>query len=103
MITFGFIVMCSVGFSAYYIGVIIRKIALPGKDSPTLVNQLLLGIPVSLVVVTPLLGVLGAAFRGTESAQFAALTTLGIIMEHGMLLNETLTKHLKKIVDDTSG
>lgn len=100
MITFEFIVMCLVGFGAYYIGIIIRKIALPSNDSPTLINQLLLGIPVSLVVVTPLLAVLAAAFSGAESTQFAALTTVGIIMEHGMLLNETLTKHLKKIVDN---
>ncbi len=69
MITFEFVVMCLVGFGAYYIGVIIRKIAMPGNDSPKLLHQLLLGLPVSLVVVTPLLGILGAAFRGTESTQ----------------------------------
>ena len=100
MITFEFVVMCLVGFGAYYIGIIIRKVAMPGKDSPALLNQLLLGIPVSLIVVTPLLGVLGAAFRGTELNLFAALTIIGVIMEHGMLLNETLTKHLNKIVAD---
>jgi hypothetical protein len=84
MITQEFIIMCLLGFGAYFIGIIIRKITLPSQHSPTLLNQLLLGIPVSLVVVTPLLVILAAAFRGTESSKFAGLTTLGIIMEHGM-------------------
>ncbi len=54
MFTMEFLFMCLLAFGAYYVGIIIRKIALPGKDSPTLGKQLLLGLPVSLVVVTPL-------------------------------------------------
>ena len=97
MFTMEFLFMCLLAFGAYYVGIIIRKIALPGKDSPTLGKQLLLGLPVSLVVVTPLLIILNAAVHGSVSNQISALATLGIIMEHGMVLNETLSKHLQTL------
>ena len=89
---FGF----SVPFACYYIGIVIRKVVLPGKSSPPLVHQLLLGIPVSLVVVSPLLPVVAATYSNVP----ALLLTLGIVIEHGMLVNETATTHLKKL---TSG
>ena len=99
MFTLEFFLMCLFAFGAYYAGIIIRKVALPGKDSPTLGKQLLLGLPVSLVVVTPLLYILNAALHGSVSNQISALATLGIIMEHGMILNETLSKHLQALTN----
>ena len=55
--------------------------------------NLLLGIPVSLVVVSPLLPVIAATYSNVP----ALLLTLGIVIEHGMLVNETATTHLKKL------
>lgn len=83
-------------FGCYYLGIVIRKIAIPGKDSPSLLHQFLLGIPVSLVVVSPLLPVLAKTYADIP----ALCVTLGIIIEHGMLVNETATHHLKKLGGD---
>jgi hypothetical protein len=73
-------------FAAYFLGIVIRKVALPGKDSPLLYKQLLLGIPLSLMVVSPLLGLL----QVTDPKTF--LVTTGLIIEHGMLVNERVTR-----------
>ena len=83
-----------VPFASYYLGIIIRKVALPGKNSLPISHQLLLGIPASLVVVSPMLPIIDSA----QSNIPALLITFGVIMEHGMLLNETLTAHLKKLL-----
>ncbi len=80
-------------FLCYYLGIFIRKIVFPGTNSPPLLHQLLLGVPVSLVVVSPLVPVLAK----TISDLPAFLVSLGIIMEHGMLLNETATRHLSQL------
>jgi hypothetical protein len=53
------------GAEANFLGIVIRKVAIPGKDSPALHKQFLLG-----------------------------LVTIGLIIEHGMLLNERVTKFL---------
>ena len=79
-------------FAAYYLGILIRKVTLSGANSPRISHQLLLGIPVSLIVVTPLIPVLNSGDL------IAYLVTLGIIMEHGMLVNETATHHLKNLL-----
>jgi hypothetical protein len=47
-------------FVAFYCGIIIRKIVLPGENSPSLSHQMLLGIPVSLVVVAPFIPILSS-------------------------------------------
>jgi hypothetical protein len=86
-------ILFCVPFLCYYFGILIRKIALPGKESPPLGHQFLLGIPVSLVVVSPMLPVISASVSNTS----AFLVTLGIIIEHGMLVNETATVHIKKL------
>jgi hypothetical protein len=84
-----------VPFLAYFIGIIIRKVALPGKDSPPLSKQLLLGIPVSLVIVAPTLAIL----KNTLTTDLATyLLTVGVIMEHGMIVTETAMKHMKNLL-----
>lgn len=80
-------------FLCYFLGIFIRKKVLPGRDSPPLTHQFLLGIPVSLVVVSPMLPVLSATYSDVS----ALLVTLGILIEHGMLVNETATIHLKNL------
>jgi len=80
-------------FGAYYVGILIRRVALPGYSPSSLSSQFLLGIPVSLVVVSPLL----FAVIPNVSNVPGYLLTLGIIMEQGTVLNETIVSHLKDI------
>ena len=80
-------------FACYFGGIVIRKVVLPGRQSPPLGHQFLLGVPVSLVVVSPLLPVVAAAYSNLP----ALLLTFGIVIEHGMLVNETATTHLKRL------
>ena len=88
-------VVIGVPFLAYFLGVIIRKVALPGKDSPSLAKQMLLGIPISLVIVTPSLGIL----RNTIASDLGTyLFTIGVIMEHGMIVTETALKHINNLI-----
>jgi len=83
-----------VPFAAYFVGIVVRKLALPGPNSPPLRCQLLLGVPVSLVIVSPLLTVFGEAVHSRS----ALLLTVGIIMEHGMLVTETAARQLQQIM-----
>ncbi|HET8550223.1 MAG TPA: hypothetical protein VFL57_19565 [Bryobacteraceae bacterium] len=87
-----------VPFAAYFLGIVIRKVALPGKSSPPLRNQLLLGIPFSLIVVSPLLVV----FRESGTEPAAYLVTIGIIIEHGMIVTETATRQLQTLIGNTA-
>lgn len=87
------ILTLAIPFLCYYFGIVVRKIAIPGKESPSLKDQFLLGVPVSLIVVSPMLPVIATAYSNPP----AILVMLGIIIEHGMLLNETATLHLKKL------
>jgi hypothetical protein len=87
-----------VPFAAYFIGIVVRKVALPGQNSPSLGCQMLLGIPVSLVIVSPVLTVFGEAIHDRS----AYLLTVGIIMEHGMLVTETAAKHLQEMIQGTA-
>ena len=93
--TVGILATVALGFLAYYLGIVIRKVALPGKHSPSLRDQLLLGLPISLGVISSLVAILNTAIKEADAASF--LATLGLIMEHGMVLNETLTRRLQEI------
>jgi len=79
-----------VPFAAFFVGIVIRKTALPGKDSPALGRQCLLGVPVSLVIVSPLLNI----FSDNLNQMTTYLATLGLVIEHGMLVMETATKRI---------
>ncbi len=84
-----------VPFLAYFVGIVIRKVALPGKDSPPLSKQLLLGVPISLVIVAPALAIL----KNTVTTDLGIyLLTVGIIMEHGMIVTETALKHMENLI-----
>lgn len=87
------ILLLVVPFFAYYLGILIRRYALPGKSNGSLGGQVLLGIPISLVVVSPLLVTVIPNISNVPGY----LLTLGIIMEHGMVLNETVASHLKDL------
>jgi hypothetical protein len=81
-------------YGAYYLGVLIRRYALPGDSKASLGCQLLLGIPVSLVVVSPLLMTVMPNISNVPGY----LLAMGLIMEQGMVLNETVVSHLKDLV-----
>ena len=83
------ILIVVLAFGSYYLGIFIRKKAMPGPNSPPLKYQFLLGIPVSLLVVSAFIPIIRATLT-----DWALLFTLGLIMEQGMLLNETLTKKI---------
>jgi hypothetical protein len=86
-------------FVAYFLGIIIRGVAMPRRREILLRHQCLLGIPVSLVVVSPFLPVLNA----TTSNLPGFLVTIGVIIEHGMLVNETATYHLNQLISSYKG
>src|SRR5262245_52266827 len=92
--------ICALAFGSYYSGILIRFYGLPGANSLPLKRQLLLGVPVSIGVVTPLVTILAAALRGSQQDPVSLLGVLGIIMEHGMVFNETLTKRLHDLVEE---
>jgi len=92
-----FFVFIGLAFTAYFIGIVIRKYTIPGKNSLPLSKQFLLGIPASLLVVSPLLSVLNVALSEVNPNPQSVLVTLGIIIEHGMLVNETITKKLDEL------
>lgn len=87
-------------YLAYFLGIYIRKRVFPGDNSPDLYEQLLLGIPVCLVVVSPMISALQKSF-GSHLPTY--LFTVGIIMEHGMILHETASKHIKQHLDKLNG
>ena len=83
-------------FAAYFVGIIVRNIALPGPNSPKLPQQLLLGVPFSLAIVSPVLVV----FFGEIGNLPACLITIGLLMEQGMLLNETATRFITEKAEE---
>jgi len=81
-------------FLGYFLGVIIRRLAFPGRRSLPLGRQILFGIPVSLVVIAAFLPVLH--LTRTDLAGF--LVAIAALLEHGMLLNEPVTYHLNRVL-----
>ena len=80
-------------FVAYYVGITIRKITFPSEKSAPLVHQYLLGIPVGLVLVSPTIKVFLNIVVTDRTALFVAI---GIVMEHGMFLQEEVNKLFDK-------
>ncbi len=79
-------------FIAYFVGIVIRKVALPGQGSPPLSCQVLLGIPISLVNVPAFVAPL---VLSNSLGLVPFLVTLGTLMENGMIVVETATKMLE--------
>lgn len=82
-----------VPFCCYYFGIVVRKVALPSPTSAPWSHQLLLGVPVSLGVVSPLMPVLSRTLNDVP----ALLVTLGVIIEHGMVVNEAAANLVKRL------
>lgn len=90
------IVLCTVPLFAFFLGVFIRKFGLPSRRSPPLPQLLLLSIPVSLVVVAPFIIIIPPSVAELPKM----MLTLGIIMEHGMVVPETLSAHLQNLLNE---
>ena len=88
-----------VPFACYYFGIAVRKVVLPGRHSAPWSHQLLLGVPLSMTVVGPLMPVLGKSIGDLS----ALLVTLGIIIEHGMVLNEAAAGMLRDRMREARG
>jgi hypothetical protein len=97
-----FALVCTFSFCSYYAGILIRFYGLPGPNPLPLRRQLLLGIPISVGVITPLLTILGTALSDSNPNPVSVLGVLGIIMEHGLVLNETFAQRLQKLLQDSS-
>ena len=78
-------------FAAYFFGILIGKNVFPNTSDLSLASLFLLGIPVCLIVVSPLTYSLQEAFRNNPPSY---LFTIGVIIEHGMVVHETATKRL---------
>lgn len=85
-------------FLSYFLGVYIRNFAFPSAGSPSLKAQFLIAIPLSIGIISPLLLTLGSAISDTQSLS-GYLVTIGVIMEHGMFMNEALAKRLQPAVE----
>lgn len=97
-----FLFVWVVPFAAYFLGIFIRKYVFPGASDLSLSSLFLLGIPVCLIIVSPLIATLQEAFRNSPASY---LFTIGIIIEHGMIVHETAAKRLaeytQKQTDET--
>lgn len=88
------VLVLGVPFVAYFAGIVIRKKAMPGPNSPRLRKQVLLGVPLSLLIVSPVLAVVRDAISSDLGTY---LFTLGVLMEQGMIVQETATERLERI------
>jgi len=91
------ILLAVLPFLGYFLGVVIRRVAMPGRHSLPLGRQILFGIPVSLVVIAAFLPVIH--LTRTDLAGF--LVTIAALVEHGMLVNEPVTYHLSQLTTDS--
>lgn len=77
-------------WGGYYLGIVIRKVVF--KTGPPMKHQFLLGIPISCVMLAPFIPLLQATI-----SDWSVLATFGIIVEHGMVVNETATDQIQKL------
>lgn len=88
-------------FFAYYLGIYIRKTVFPSPTSPPLKHQFLIAIPLSITVIAPLLATIGVAITDAKSLS-GYLITIGVIIEHGLFLNEAVaSKFAERAPEDS--
>jgi hypothetical protein len=79
-------------YLAYFFGIFVRYRVMPSPTSPPLKDQMLLGVPMALLIVSPML----AGIDYTKTSAF--LTVVGYIMFHGMALQESASRKLKDFI-----
>lgn len=84
-----------VPYAAYFVGIAIRRYVFPVPNGLDLGRLLALGIPVCLIIVSPII----SGIRDSFSVNFPTyLFTVGIIMEHGLLVHETAINRLRRVL-----
>lgn len=87
-----FILMVGFSIFFYYIGIITRYYGWRSESSLPLRQQLILGIPASLIVTASLSPILQAISGNGTSNWYSTFTTLVIFLEHGFILNEWMSR-----------
>jgi hypothetical protein len=81
-------------FGAYFVGIVVRRVALPAPDSPSLGRLLLLGVPGSMLAV----GGLGSLVLKLDDFDIMRLiAAAAAIMEHGMIVHESALKTIQQL------
>lgn len=80
-------------YGSYFFGIYVRNKYLPERHSPGLRALMIIGIPICLVIISP---ILIAAEESLATITYAYFLTIGIIMEHGMVVHETAITRIKK-------
>jgi len=80
-------------FAAYYLGIVIRRYAFPDDFTSTLGRQFLVGVPMSIGVVVPLC----TTVIPNISSVLGYIAMIGLVIEQGMVLNETVSSRLKPL------
>jgi len=86
-----------VPFTAYMVGICVRNRFLPEAASPSLKSLMILGLPIYLVAVCPMLM---AAEHNLVNLGYGYLLTIGIVMEHGMIVHETAIARINQLLKD---
>lgn len=86
-----------VPFAAYMVGIYVRNLVLPEAASPSLKSLVILGIPIYLVAVCPMLM---AAENNLVNLGYGYLLTIGIVMEHGMIVHETAIARINQLLKE---
>lgn len=86
-----------VPFAAYMIGIYVRNRFLPEAASPSLKSLIILGLPIYLVAVCPMLM---AAEHNLVNLGYGYLLTIGIVMEHGMIVHETAIARINQLLKE---
>lgn len=93
----------AIGVFAYYLGIIIRKLVMPGRDAPPLSKQFLLGIPFSIAAVALFSNTMQTAVQNSTFSLTTLFVTFGLIIEHGMILNEAAIKRIQELASSREG
>ena len=96
---FGILLIWILPILSYFGGICLRYYVFAEPSDWPFRHQMALGLFGALVVVVPMSGMLQAALDSMDSsaASFASyLITIGIIVEHGMVMQETVRKRLMK-------
>lgn len=83
-------------FGAYFLGIFIRRAVFSREDELPFSSLVLLGIPLSLGIVSPLIYTLQEAFLANRVSY---LLTIGIIIEQGMTVHEAAMRRILERVD----
>ena len=89
---FDTVLIVALAWGSYYLGIYIRKRVF--ETGPPLKDQFLLGIPVSLFTLAPLLPILEKTM-----SSWSVLATFALIIEHGMVVHEVAVSRVQSAIN----